>query len=377
MGFATVLAGQDQLTATRVWASSADGTPLADAMFQVDGQWYSGGAQFSWPAGSKHLVAFGPIQYVGPASKTRYEFVAWTSSNGPVCCGNVALITADSGVSSYNLQLKVKYALTLSYYPCTGQSCLSPGTICVNGITFEANADIWLDPSSTVLLEAKPNPGWVFGGWQQGADLPAIYSFTLNAPTIVYPKFVPARAVTLSSSPDGLQLLADRAQVTAPTTLEWGWTTTHTVGVVSPQRDKHGVLWLFQSWSDSGALTHSYQVESTGTPAVVTAQFERAVGVMVTTDPVGLSVLVDGASLTAPVSFEWLPGSVHTVAAVSTQTDAGNAPWTLRAWSNGGTASQTIQVSAAQADTGIRLTAIYDPLSGITVDSAPRSVLRV
>src|SRR5262249_52298953 len=143
------------------------------------------------------------------------------------------------------------------------------------------------------------------GAWQQEANLPVIYSFTLNAPTFVYPKFVPARAVVLNSSPDGLQLLADRAVVGSPATVQWAWTTQHTVGAVSPQRDKHGILWLFQSWSDGGDLTHSYQVDSLGTPASLTAQFARAVGVTVMTEPAGLSVLVDGASLTAPVSVEW------------------------------------------------------------------------
>jgi len=379
LGLATSLAAQDQTTATRIWASSEAGAPLADAMLQVDGLWYTGGAQFSWPAGSKHLLSFGPVQYVGPALKTRYVFADWISSNRPVDpvgqppvdpVLNWVIVTADPGVSWYNLVLHVEYALTLSFYPCQNVP-QSPGTVYVNHALYQCDADVWLSPGSTVLLEAAPNSGRTFAGWQQGANLPVIYSFTLNAPTIVYPKFVPARAVVLNSSPDGLLLLADRAQVTAPATLEWGWTTRHTVGVVSPQRDKHGVLWLFQSWSDGGALAHPYQVDSLETPASLTAQFARAVGVGVLTEPAGLAVLVDGASLTTPVNLQWLPGSIHTIAAVTTQTDAGNAPWALRAWSNGGTASQTIQVTEGQVDAGIRLTAIYDPLSGITVDSAP------
>jgi uncharacterized protein (TIGR03437 family) len=372
MGFATVVPAQDQMTATRVWASDVNGVAISDAYFQVDGQWYMGAAQFNWPTGSKHLVRVDSPQYSGPAFKIRYEFDGLTSSNGPVCCPNNQMpITADPGVTWYNLRFRVKYALTVSYYPCSDHPCLSPGYVSVNGDSYDGDVVLWLDPNTAVLLQAVPKPGWIFAGWQQGADLPVIYSFTLNAPTIVYPKFVPARAVVLNSSPNGLQLIADRAVVPAPTTLEWGWTTKHTVGAVSPQRDIHGVLWLFQSWSDGGDLTHTYQVDSLETPASLTAQFARAVGVTVTTEPPGLWVLVDGASLKAPVSFEWLPGSMHTVAAVSLQTDAGNAPWTLRAWSNGGTPSQTIQVSAAQADSGIRLTAIFDPLSGITVDSTP------
>ena len=365
MGLATSLPAQDQITATRI------STNLPDAYFQVDGQWYMGTAQFSWPTGSRHLLTVTGGQYSSPASKTRYLFSGWTSSSGPVDPpSNQVIISADPGVTWYLANLTIEYALTVSFYPCLNVP-QSPGTVYVNHTAYECDADVWFGPGSAVSLEAVPSDGRIFAGWQQGAGLPVIYSFTLNAPMIVYPKFVPARAVVLNSSPDGMQLLADRAQVMAPTTLEWGWATAHTVGVVSPQRDKHGVLWLFQSWSDGGALTHSYQVDSVETPASLTARFARAVGATVLTDPPGLTVLVDGSSLTAPVNMEWLPGSIHTIAAVTTQTDAGNAPWTLRAWSNGGAPSQTIQVTEGHAEGGIRLTAIYDPLSGITVDSAP------
>lgn len=374
MGFATVVWAQDQMTATRI------STSMPDAYFQVDGQWYMGTAQFSWQAGSKHLLSISGVQYSGPAFKTRYRFSGWISSNRPSDpvatppvdpgVSNQLVVTADPGVTWYLANLTLQYALSLSFYSCVNIP-QSPGRVYVNHVGYDCDADVWFLPGAPVLLEAVPIDGRIFAGWQQGADLPVIYSFTLNAPTIVYPKFVLARAIVLSTAPDGLELIADRAVAPSPTTLEWGWTTTHTVGAVSPQRDKHGVLWLFRSWSDGGDLTHSYQVDSLGTPASLTAQFARAVGVTVATDPPGLAVLVDGASLKAPVSFEWLPGSIHTVAVVSLQTDAGNAPWALRAWSNGGTPSQTFQVSAAQTDAGVHMTAIFDPWSGITVDTAP------
>ncbi len=361
------------MTATRI------STNLPDAYFQVDGQWYMGSAQFSWPAGSKHVLNINAPQYSGAAFKTRYTFTGWTASNGPSdpvaaptvdSSSNQIVITADPGITWYLANFAVEYALTLSFYPCVNVP-QSPGRVYVNHVAHDCDADVWLAPGSTVLLEAVPADGRIFAGWQQGANLPVIYSFTLNAPAVVYPKFVPTRTVVLTSSPDGLQLLADRAVVYAPATLQWGWTTLHTVGAVSPQRDKHGVLWLFQSWSDGGDLTHSYQVDSLETPVSLTAQFARAVGVTVMTQPAGLSVLVDGASAKTPANFEWLPGSSHIVAAPNTQIDANNGPWKLRAWDNGGAPSQTILVSDAQADTGIRLTAIYDPLSGITVDTAP------
>ena len=40
----------------------------------------------------------------------------------------------------------------------------------------------------------------------------------------------------------------------------------------------------------------------------VTANFSAVTGITITTSPSGLSVLIDGATLTAPQSFPWTPG---------------------------------------------------------------------
>jgi uncharacterized protein (TIGR03437 family) len=338
----------------------------------VDGQWFTGSALFSWPAGSKHVLSISPFQYTGPASKTRYSFVGWVSSNGPVYpLSNQVVVTADPAIASYTAQLTIQYAVSLSFYPCTSQVCLSPGTVWVNGSPFQVNTDVWEPAGTTVTLQATPSAGYIFVGWQQGSDLPVIYSFTLNAPTFIYPEFVPARAVVLTTSPDGLQLLADRATVTSPTTLEWGWNTTHTVGVIPLQRDNHGVLWIFQSWSDGGALNHSYQVAPLSSPASLLAQFVSAVGVTLLTNPPGLTLVVDGANQTSPVNVYWAAGSTHTIAAPPSQTDSSGAPWTWRDWSNGGAGVQTIAVTQDQASTGVRMTADYNPGSSINVTSVP------
>jgi uncharacterized protein (TIGR03437 family) len=364
---AASLSAQSQIAITRISATAAD------ARFQVDGEWFTGAALFSWPAGSAHTLYIDPIQNTGPALKTRYLFSNWASSNGPLgSTSNQVVITADPQIAWYNADLTLQYAVSLSYNPCPSQPpCMSPGTVWVNGVAYQGNADIWLNAGSTVALDAAPSAGYVFVGWQQGANLPVIYSFTLNSSVFIYPEFALARAIVLTTSPDGLQLLADRAPVTSPTTLEWGWNTTHTVGVAPLQRDSHGVMWEFQSWSDGGALNHSYQVAPLETPASLTAQFVLAVPVTLMTDPQGLELVVDGSSLTSPVNLEWPSGSVHTIAALPSQTDSAGGPWTFGAWSNGGTPAQTIQVTDAQASTGIRLTATYNPLSSVAVNSIP------
>jgi uncharacterized protein (TIGR03437 family) len=359
-------AAQDQLAVTQISAQAPD------AQFQVDGQWFTGSALFSWPAGSSHVLTIAPTQFSGPALKTRYLFAGWMSSNGPVASPSAqVLVTADPAIAWYTAQLTIQYAVSLSFYPCSSQVCQSPGTVWVNGTAYQGNTDIWENAGTTVTLDATPSAGYIFVGWQQGANLPVIYSFTVNSSTFIYPEFVPARAVTLTTSPGGLQLLADRAPVTSPATLEWGWNTTHTVGVTPLQRDNHGVLWIFQSWSDGGAMIHDYQVAPLTSPASLTAQFVPAVGVTLLTNPPGLALVVDGTNQTSPVNVYWAADSTHTIAAPPSQTDSSGAPWTWRDWSNGAADNQTISVTQAQASTGMRVTADYDAGSSINVNSVP------
>ncbi|PWT98142.1 MAG: hypothetical protein C5B51_30120 [Terriglobia bacterium] len=368
--FPAVLPADSSVAMTRVSATGPD------VLFQVDQQWVSGNAVFAWPAGSKHTLRIDPLTYSPLLLKTRYFFNWWQSSAGPLSSpSNEVVITADPRITWYNADLKTQYAITLSFYPCTDQPCNSPGTVWVGQVPFPGNTDVWCDAGVTVAVEAVPNTGYVFAGWWQGGgSLGPLYSFVVNAPVTVYPRFSPARKIQLSSSPQGLQLLADRTVVFAPVTLEWGFDTRHDLGVVTPQRDNHGRTWVFQSWSDGGLLNHSYSVAPMTTADSVEARFVRAVETLVATEPPGLSVKVDGGDVTTPKDFFWGAGDTHTLAAPLHQIDATGAPWTFRAWSNGAPAQQTIQLAPEQADGGIRVTAVYNPLSRIRMESVPNGV---
>ena len=48
-----------------------------------------------------------------------------------------------------------------------------------------------------------------------------------------------------------------------------GMGSVHTVGANSPQNDKFGKHWAFQSWSDGGDLNHAYKVGRVNTPRYV------------------------------------------------------------------------------------------------------------
>ncbi|MFN7925177.1 MAG: YncE family protein [Bryobacteraceae bacterium] len=66
----------------------------------------------------------------------------------------------------------------------------------------------------------------------------------------------------------------------------------------------------------------------------------------VTTIPSGLRVRVDNTDFTAPASFNWAPGSQHTITVASPQTPSTGARHTWQAWSNGGALSQTVTAPA-------------------------------
>lgn len=349
-------------------------TSTPDAWFQVDQQWFTGTAVFIWPAGTKHTLSVAPVQYAAPMLTTRYIFSGWNSPAGQLTSGvNQVTVTADPRISWYNAIVQAEYAITISYYPCSDNPCNPPGTVWINALAYSGDSVAWRAAGQAITVEAVPAAAYVFIGWSQGGGtLAPVYSFVLNAPVTLYPRFTTARHIQFQTSPDMLQILADRAPVTAPATLEWGWNTTHALGAISPQRDNHGLLWVFHSWSDGGAAYHPYQVAPVNNSDVVEAQFVRAVAVAAFSEPSGLSITVDGVDGVTPKSMVWGVGETHTVAAPSYQTDATGAPWAFRGWSNGATGGvQTVTLTPDQADGGIRLIAQYDPWSRVRVDSIP------
>lgn len=355
---------------TRIYATATD------AMFRVDGQAFSGPAVFTWPKGSKHTLEIDLLQYAPSLPRGRYTFQRWSSPVGTLSSqSNIVTISADPGIPWYRADLTVEYAVSLNFFLCQAAPCVSPGTVWVNQAPYLQNTDVYVTAGSTVVLEASPNPGFVFTGWGQSTGLAPIYSFVLNTAVIVYPQFVAARPIQLLTTPDGLQVLADRALVTTPVNLDWGLGTAHGLAAISPQADRQGRQWVFRSWSDGGALDHTFQVGAATAPITLVAQFVPAVPVALLTNATGLKLTVDGVDGIAPRFLTWGPGESHTITAPLHQTDSAGNPWAFREWSTGPAATQTIQVTEAQAGIGIRLTATYDPLSRTRVESAPSGLL--
>ena len=68
-----------------------------------------------------------------------------------------------------------------------------------------------------------------------------------TAPTVVRPRFQLARRINFETVPAELELFADRGRVPTPSTLEWAYGTTHTLGASEPADSEERVaVGLFQ-----------------------------------------------------------------------------------------------------------------------------------
>jgi hypothetical protein len=106
------------------------------------------------------------------------------------------------------------------------------------------------------------------------------------------------------------------------------------------------------STSTSIALSNAVAVNPPGSGIATTASgnsltiLQASALVTVATNPPGLSINVDGTTFTAPRTFQWVPGSSHTVNAASPQ-GSGGTRYSFFSWSDGGAQSHTIAPTSA------------------------------
>ena len=396
------------------------------ARFSVDGQVYTGAASFIWPAGSKHILMFvtdpplaGQTTTFQSAldGKTEYGFGGWKDNAGLLApsADPVQTITADPRITSISTPITVLYQVTLNYFtsldPSTPSTCGAPGTIPPGqfrpGLVYVGAQCYWSSavffaPAGALVVNAIPYPGFVFVGWSVNTGAPGTYlgSVNVTGPLSITPVFSPAKRVTFTTSPMGLQVLVDRAPVPtrrvsatvgpcpenealppAPPAgvlplcfgdFDFAPGSTHVIGGVSPQEDQNGKWWVFDSWSTGGGQNTVYNTGyNISTPDSLTANFVPGAQVSLVTSPSGLKLNVDGRQNWPAYNFVWGLGTTHQVSPVMEQFDSRGRKYTFQNWSNNGSASQTITVDQPTADSGFRLVASYNLLSRVIVQSVP------
>jgi hypothetical protein len=84
-----------------------------------------------------------------------------------------------------------------------------------------------------------------------------------------------------------------------------------------------------------------------------------ASSVMVATNPVGLTILVDGIVAAAPQSFTWTTGSSHTLSVASPQPGGAGTRYVFSAWSDSGAQTHTVIAPASDITYTVTFTTQY------------------
>jgi len=268
-----------------VYTRKADSSAISGVQVTVGSQTKttdsSGKAEFSALAGTYDLGVQSPSS---GGSGIQYVFTGWTDGNTQ----NPRSITVSASVT-YDARYKTQYQLTMQVNPVGG------------GTTTPAVGTYWYDSGQTVNIDASPNSasGYAWVSWTgsglgsySGTTKPT--SITMNGPITETANFAMTVQITVTSSPTGSGFVTvDGSPITTPHTFTWIQGSTHTLAANSPASGGTGIQYVWVSWSDGGAQSHTITVPSS--PTTYTANFKKQYMLTVSISPAGGGTLSVGS----------------------------------------------------------------------------------
>jgi uncharacterized protein (TIGR03437 family) len=348
-------------------------TDPAGPQFSVDGSVYFSAMSAFWPVGSLHTLSVpaGTGYSYGQNLQTQWQFQGWQWANGSSANPTIQVI-GNIGSTKFTAVFATLYLFTTQVAcnpgPCPGV----PGTINVNG-GLAPSQPTWVAPGTAEALFPISNPGYIFAGWQVGSTTVSTfqpYSAAVNGPTTVTAIFTPAVPVSFVTNPPNLSFYADGVLMSTPVSLDWGLGSSHLISGLNVTEDNTGKRWVFASWNDGGAQTHSYVVGKTLAPETITATYAVAAYPIFISSPPNLDFVVDGQVLPPPYSYIWGVGSTHTITATTPQKDAQGNAWVFQSWDDLVTsATRTFTIPVGADVNGFRMTALFTQQAKLTVNS--------
>ena len=156
-----------------------------------------------------------------------------------------------------------------------------------------------------------------------------------------------------------------------PGYFDWAAGSRHVIAGMSPQVDLENRTWVFKDWSNGLGQNAVITLDNqTNVPLELTGNFVRGVSVSLSTEPAGLKLDIEGRDNWPSTNFVWGVGMKYSVAAPAEQTDIRGRKYLFKGWSNDGPASQQIVPETSQIVSGIRMTAIFEPVPQAVLQSS-------
>jgi hypothetical protein len=162
------------------------------------------------------------------------DLVLW---NDGFTTNNVSFSTAIRG-----LFLPVTATITVNSSTNVGGSVTGSGTFVVG---------------STNWITATASNGWAFAGWSDGVtnnprSIVVVSNMTFTA------NFSQQKVtITVQTSPSGRSFTVDGTTYASAQTFSWVSGANHSIATSSPQSGGPGIQYVWSTWSDSGALSHT------------------------------------------------------------------------------------------------------------------------
>ena len=304
---------------------------------------------------SSHAVAHPGESFVSNNGTSWTDATTAVAATANVCLKAFTLTTSSTSTS-----------VTVTTNP-PGQAITADGTAYTSPHTFTWNPQ----SSHSIGVTIPPASGgtrYAFANWSDsGAQTHTIT--------------VPSTATTYTANLNTQYLLtrnvspAGSGSITATPASSDGYYASGTSVQLTPAA---GSGYSFDSWAGDASGTATTASVTMATPRTVTANFRGSTATIVTTNPPGLAVVVDGTSYATPKTFSWTASSSHTIGATSPQTASGTRS-VFANWSDGGAQTHTVSAPAAGGtftasfSTQYALTVSVNPAGSGTVSATPAS----
>ena len=226
-------------------------------------------------------------------------------------------------------------------------------------VSSEGTSGTYNRPGDYFSIEAGPND-YVYVIWTDGRGQNFDIYYARN------PGF-PGATLMASTNPAGLKVQIDGVTYTSPAQKTVVIGSVHTIGAPDPQPPSGSTSrYLWTSWSDGGAQTHSLTMDS---DTNVVATFKKQFLARFAASPSGPSVLVDNVSYGAPASLWWDQGTAHWLEAPSPQPTDSNSRFVFVSWNDGGGRAHGVT-----ANKTINTTATFQPERALVIQTDPQGL---